>query len=631
MIRRAAKSGRHYPMTDANDTWLSTPIARHIWSTRYRRRTADGRPEADIEASWQRVAGAVAAVEARDRARWAERFVGILRGFRFLPGGRILAGAGSELRTTLFNCFVMGLVHDDLSDIFEALKEGALTMQAGGGIGYDFSTLRPRGSAARASGRIASGPVSFLHIWDAMCATMLSTGARRGAMLASLRCDHPDVLEFIDAKRQPGALRHFNLSVQISDAFMHAVDADAPWPLVFPDDALSTEEEGGHVTGSWPGYLGETRCRVLATVPSRMLWERLAKASYETAEPGVLFIDRINQWNNLAYREHISTTNPCGEIPLPAYGACNLGSINLAQFVREPFTRDARLDLEGIGTTAAVATRFLDNVIDCSAFPLQAHADQARGSRRIGLGLTGLADALVMLGLHYGDVEARRVAARAMSTICQAAYRCSADLAREKGSFPFFERDAYLQSRFIRALPKALQERIARDGIRNSHLTAIAPAGTISLLANNVSSGLEPVFDFRPTRQVLNREGEREPFELEDFALTCWQALGHDPSALPRAFVSAPELDPTDHLEMQAALQPHVDSAISKTVNVPPDYPFDAFRDLYQLAFRRGLKGCTTFRPNPVTGSVLAGSARQTAGQPPTHDVHCCNIEREGG
>jgi ribonucleoside-diphosphate reductase alpha chain len=568
---------------------FSMDISRHIWETRYR---ATG--EADIRASWRRVAQAIAQAESDERDRWAERFHALLDDFRFLPGGRILAGAGTGHRVTLFNCFVMGTIADDLEHIFEALKEGALTMQHGGGVGYDFSTLRPAGMVAAATGTIASGPVSFMHIWDAMCATLLSTGARRGAMMATLRCDHPDIETFVDAKRDPAVLRHFNLSVLVSDAFMDAVAGDRDWPLVFP---------------------GLTDAR---RVNARALWQRILRAAYDTAEPGVLFIDTINRDNTLGNLESLAATNPCGEIPLPPYGACDLGSLNLTTFVVAPFAADARLDFSALADATGIAVRFLDNVIDVSRYPLPAQAREARFKRRIGLGVTGLADALVLLGLRYDSEAARQCAAQAMQTVRDAAYRASVELAREKGAFPAFERDAFLASGFASRLPADIRDAIAMHGIRNSHVLAIAPAGTISLLANNLSSGIEPIFSAEAERRVLETDGRYHTHRVVDYACQQWQQRDN---GLPPAFVEARQIDPLAHLHMQAALQPLVDNAISKTINVAADIPFGRFEELYRQAHALGLKGCTVFRPNPVTGAILS--------EPASDRVQCCGIERE--
>ncbi len=563
-------------------------IARHVWATRYR---APG--EADVAASWRRVARAVAAAE-RDADAWAARFFGVLDGFRFLPGGRILAGAGIDRRVTLLNCFVMGTLADDLAHIFDALKEGALTMQHGGGVGYDFSPLRPAGMVAHASGTIASGPVSFMRIWDAMCATLLSTGARRGAMMATLACDHPDIETFIDAKRDAAELRHFNCSVRVSDAFMRAVADDADWPLV--------------IAGA-----------TLRTVKARALWQRLMRAAYDTAEPGVLFVDTINRDNTLAGIETLAATNPCGEIPLPPYGACDLGSLNLAAFVRAPFESTAAFDHAALEDAARIAVRLLDDVIDVSRYPLPAQAQEAHAKRRVGLGVTGLADALTMLNLDYDSATARDFAADLMRRVRDAAYRASVEIAREKGAFPRFDAGAFLVSGFASRLPADLRDAIAAHGIRNSHLLAIAPAGTISLLANNVSSGIEPVFAATAERRVLGTDGRYTTHTVDDHACRLWKRQGH--AGLPPAFVEARRLDPRAHLLMQAALQPYVDNAISKTINVAADLPFEQFENLYREAHALGLKGCTVFRPNPVTGAILSDTA-DTA-------TPCCGIERE--
>lgn len=607
---------------------FTSPLAEHVWKSKYRFFDASAGRDRTVRETWQRVARALAGVEPVGADVLERQFLSVLGGFRFLPGGRIHAGAGTGKRVTLFNCFVMGHIEDCIDSIFDNLKEGAITMQEGGGVGYDFSTLRPMGSVARATGRIASGPVSFMHIWDAMCGTVLSTGARRGAMMATLRCDHPDIEVFIDAKRDENALRRFNLSAQVTDAFMQAVKADDLWALVFPADALEDDPAiGGEVVmRSWPGKPNPVACRVFCRLPARELWSKIMRATYEYAEPGVLFVDLVNRLNNLWYREHISASNPCGELPLPPYGACDLGSINLTQFVHSPFTERAALDLDEIALSVKIAVRMLDNTIDASRFPLAKQVEQARGTRRVGLGLTGLADALIMLGMHYGEPRARELAARTMETICHTAYRTSVALAREKGSFPFFERDRYLSGAFIRTLPEDIRDTIAEHGIRNSHLTAIAPTGTISLLANNVSSGIEPVFDFRHARRLLDTDGSYRRFDVEDYAHAQWRGLGRDAHHLPREFVGALDLSPQKHLAMQVALQPYVDSAISKTINVPEDYPFEEFRSLYEQAYKQGLKGCTTFRPNPVTGEILSTQDSEEEG---VQSAHCCSVERE--
>jgi len=581
-------------------------ISHRIWDTKYRWREQGHVRDQTVEYTWRRVARALASVEPSGRAQWEERFYNALEGFRFLPGGRIQAGAGTGRRVSLFNCFVMGTIEDSLDAIFDALKEGALTMQQGGGVGYDFSTLRPAGAPAPSVGATASGPVSFMQIWDATCATILSTGARRGAMMATLRCDHPDIEEFIRVKRDAAKLRHFNLSVLVCDAFMQAVQADGDWPLVFPLGAHNRAGSGETVERVWSGSSLPQHCRVLRTVRARQLWDQIMQANYDYAEPGVIFVDRINALNNLWYAEQISATNPCGEIPLPPYGACDLGSVNLTQFVRAPFSDRATFDLAAIADTAAVAVRMLDNVVDLSHFPLQRQAEMAHATRHIGLGLTGLGDALIMLGIPYGTQEAARAASEVMQCICEAAYRASIELAREKGAFARLDRELHLQGEFVRRLPEDIRAGITRHGIRNSHLTAIAPTGTVSLLANNVSSGLEPVYQFTYTRRMREADGCLTEHTLNDYAYQLYRERQGANARLTPAFVTAGEIPPFRHLDMQAALQPWVDNAISKTVYVPSDYSFALFRSLYDYAYTKGLKGCTTFRPNPVTGQVLA-------------------------
>ena len=478
-------------------------ISQQIWDMKYRLKGPDGAAvDKTIEDTWSRIATALAAPE-RDPAAWAPRFAEALADFKFLPAGRIVAGAGTGRSVTLFNCFVMGTIPDDMSGIFSHLREAALTMQQGGGIGYDFSTLRPKGAPVKGVGADASGPLSFMDVWDAMCRTIMSAGYRRGAMMATMRCDHPDIEAFIAAKHDAGRLRMFNLSVLITDAFMTAVKEDAPWELSFAG----------------------TTYKVLR---ARELWDAIMRATYAYAEPGVIFIDRINRRNNLAYCETIAATNPCGEQPLPPYGACLLGSINLAALVRNPFTDDAQLDLDELKRMVPLAVRMLDNAIDASRFPLEAQAQEAHAKRRIGLGVTGLADALILCGVRYGSAKAVALTEQWMKAIQRAAYFASVQLAAEKGAFPLFDKEAYLAGETISALDEDLRQAIGDYGIRNALLTSVAPTGTISIFADNVSSGLEPVFSFRYTRNVLLPDGSRKEEEVSDFAYRLFHRLNGD-------------------------------------------------------------------------------------------------------
>lgn len=596
-------------------------ISDYIWRKKYRYVDDDVVWDKDIEASWHRVAKALASTEL-DASTWEQQFYDLLNDFKFLPGGRILANAGTERQATLLNCYVMGTIDDSIDGIFNELKEGAITMQQGGGVGYDFSTLRPSGTDAITVGNIASGPVSFMRIWDSMCVTIQSTGARRGAMMATLRCDHPDIEEFIDVKKDANELRHFNLSVLVSDEFIDAVKRDDNWPLVFPC-LYENELTENTIMRHWSGTKEKQICKIHRIVKARELWNKLMRATYDYAEPGVLFIDRINQTNNLNYCEQISATNPCGEVPLPPYGACDLGSINLTNFVSEPFTLNVHFDMEALQAVVPAAVRMLDNVLDVSHYPLPLQQEQAQASRRIGLGITGLADTLLMLSMKYGEKESLEFAKSIMETICHAAYRASIDLAKEKGIFPAFDSKQYLSSPFIKSLPKDIQKGIKQHGIRNSHLIAIAPTGTISLFANNISSGIEPVFDLEYERSIIETGGETKQWHLYDYAYKQWLQLGKQ-EELPEHFITALDIEPVKHLKMQAVLQPYVDNAISKTINVPEDYSFEEFQTLYEEAYRLGLKGCTTFRPNPVTGSVLGFKATSE------NASYCCSMDREG-
>jgi ribonucleoside-diphosphate reductase alpha chain len=565
-------------------------ISQQIWDMKYRFKGTETLPEdKTVEDSWRRVAAALAAPEVpEEREVWAERFYEALEDFKFLPAGRILAGAGTERDVTLFNCFVMGTIPDNMEGIFENLKEAALTMQQGGGIGYDFSTLRPRGAPVKGVGADASGPLPFMDVWDSMCRTIMSAGYRRGAMMGTMRCDHPDIENFIDAKHEKGRLRMFNLSVLVTDAFMDAVKNDDPWDLVF---------EG----------------RVYRTLEARDLWDKIMRATYAYAEPGVIFIDRINSKNNLYYCEDISATNPCGEQPLPPYGACLLGSVNLARLVRDPFTDEAQIDGEALDRLVRVAVRMMDNVIDVSRFPLPAQRHEAHSKRRIGLGVTGLGDALIMCGRRYGSPLSVELTRDWMRRVQRAAYLASADLAAEKGAFPLFERDKYLAGESILALDEDVRAAIQEKGIRNALLTSVAPTGTISLFADNVSSGLEPVFSFSYTRKVLMPDDTRRDEEVTDYAYRLHRRMFGEEAVLPDSFVSAMELRPRDHLVIQAAVQEFIDSSISKTINCPEDISFEDFKDIYRQAYDMGCKGCTTYRPNDVTGAVLEVSKENSA------------------
>ena len=567
--------GESLPMTR-----FTAPIAEQIWDMKYRLKEADGAVvDTTVEDTWRRIARALATVEDEPQV-WEDRFYAALEDFKYLPAGRITAGAGTARSVTLFNCFVMGTIPDSMGGIFEMLKEAALTMQQGGGIGYDFSTIRPKGADVKGVAADASGPLSFMDVWDSMCRTIMSAGSRRGAMMATMRCDHPDIEDFIGAKSDAARLRMFNLSVLVTDDLMEAVKSDQKWDLVFED-------------------------KVYRTLQARDLWNRIMKATYDFAEPGVIFIDRINAANNLSYCETIAATNPCGEQPLPPYGACLLGSINLARLVSDPFEDAAALDEDALNKLVATAVRMMDNVVDASNFPLEAQAREAEAKRRIGLGVTGLADALLMLGLRYGSDEAARQTERWLRSIARAAYLASVDLAKEKGAFPLFDADAFLASGAMQDMDEDVRDGIRAHGIRNALLTSIAPTGTISLYAGNVSSGIEPVFAYAYTRKVLQKDGTRTEEEVVDYAVQMWRDKFGD-RELPEFFVNAQTLAPLEHVKMQAAAQKWVDSSISKTINCPEDISFEAFKDVYMEAFETGCKGCTTYRPNDVTGSVLS-------------------------
>ncbi|MEJ6007610.1 adenosylcobalamin-dependent ribonucleoside-diphosphate reductase [Paucibacter sp. AS339] len=554
----------------------------------------------------QRIARALAQAEAPEaRAEWEARFLDAQRR-GFVPAGRINSAAGTDLSATLINCFVQPVGDSIASNedghpgIYTALTEAAETMRRGGGVGYDFSRIRPRGAWVGSTQSSASGPVSYMRVFDRSCETVESAGSRRGAQMGVLRCDHPDVEEFIHAKDK-GDLKNFNISVGVTDQFMQAVEADAEIELTHKAEPGQKQRAGGayqRADGQW----------VYRKLRARELWDQVMRSTYDHAEPGVLFLDRINVDNNLYYCESIAATNPCAEQPLPPYGCCCLGSVNLTTFVRDPFGPNASFDEEGYAEVCRVATRMLDNVLDVTPWPLPAQQQEARNKRRVGLGFTGLGDTLVMLNQRYDTEAARDVARRLSEVMRNAAYEASADLAVERGAFPLFNADLYLSGgNFASRLPQGLKDKIRTQGLRNSHLLSIAPTGTISLaFADNASNGIEPAFSWSYTRKKRMADGSYKEYAVEDHAWRLYRHMFGTDAALTPAFVTALELSAADHAAMVAAVAPFVDTSISKTVNVPADYLYEDFQDLYTQAWKAGLKGLATYRPNSILGSVLS-------------------------
>lgn len=590
------------------------PISEQIWTEKYRLITSNPgiKDDETVEDTWRRIAEACAAsnlelnpgftsgdlTEDFRRQRSID-FMEALTDFSFLPAGRVTAGAGSGRSVTLFNCYVMGTISDSIAGIFQGLKEAALTMQQGGGIGYDFTPLRPKDSPVKQLDADASGPLTFMDTWDSMCRTIMSAGSRRGAMMATMMCWHPDIEDFITAKHDARRLRMFNLSVMVTEDFMKAVKEDLLWPLMHsapPKQPIIWDDpipDGMHV---------------YRVVKAKDLWDLIMKNTYDHAEPGILFIDRINKNNNLWYCETISSTNPCGEQPLPPYGACLLGSLNLTQFVEKPFTSEAIIDFEKLDRITRYAVRMLDSVIDISNFPLPEQLAEAKAKRRMGIGITGLADLFLMLNVRYGSPESAKLTEQVMKFIFITCYDESADLAKLLGPCSVTaspeDRAKYLEAENIKKLPEYVQKKILDYGIRNSHLTSIAPTGTISLYAGNISSGGEPIFAGDYIRKVLEKDGSKREEHVQDYAVHMYNKMFPN-STLPSCFVTAQTLTPMDHLNIQAALQKWVDSSISKTVNLPEDISYEDFTQVYLDAYEMGCKGCTTYRPNDVTGSVL--------------------------
>ena len=592
------------PISPTRNQIVIQPISHDVLTEKYLKPGETG-----IEDLFARVARALASVEKEeDRAKYEAIFLENLY-TGAIGAGRIMSAAGTDIQATLINCFVQpvgdciqGMDDDGYPGIYEALREAAETMRRGGGVGYDFSRIRPRGAGVKGTASMASGPCSYINVFDQSCSTVESAGARRGAQMGVLRVDHPDVMEFITAKRTPGRWNNFNVSVGMTDAFMEALIADQPWELVHtakPGKSLVDKGAFQRADGKW----------VYQTLKARELWDTVMRSTYDFAEPGILFLDNINQDNNLRYCETIAATNPCGEQPLPSYGCCDLGPIILTRFVRHPFGFDgvAAFDFEAFEKSVAIQVRALDNVLDVTFWPLPQQRAESEDKRRIGVGFTGMGNTLAMLCLRYDKAEGREMATRIATSMRDAAYTASVSLAQEKGAFPKFDADGYLGAgTFASRLPAALQKSIRKHGIRNSHLLSIAPTGTVSLaFADNASNGIEPPFSWMYKRKKREGDGSFTEYSVEDHAWRLYNELGGDVNKLPDYFVSALDMSATDHIAMMEAVQPFVDTAISKTVNVPADYPYDDFKNLYQQAYNARLKGLATYRPNAILGSVL--------------------------
>ncbi|MCE7506244.1 adenosylcobalamin-dependent ribonucleoside-diphosphate reductase [Polynucleobacter sp. IMCC30063] len=565
--------------------------------------------EEDAEAIFKRVAMGLAAVELPALQKKIEALFlkNMLAGA--IGAGRIMSAGGTGIQSTLINCFVQPVGdciqdfdEDGFPGIYEALKQAAETMRRGGGVGYDFSRIRPKGAEVKGTASFASGPCSYINVFDQSCSTVESAGSRRGAQMGVLKIDHPDIFEFINAKRTPGRWNNFNVSVGVSDEFMRAVERDSLWDLVHkakPSDKNITKEFHQRADGLW----------VYQTIKAKEIWHLVMESAYDFAEPGILFLDNINSDNNLSYCESIEATNPCGEQPLPPYGCCDLGPIILPRFVINPFgfAGTASFDYPGFIEAVKIQVRMLDNVLDVTYWPLKEQAIEAQSKRRIGVGFTGLGDALIMLKLAYNSNTGRSEAANIAKHLRDAAYQASVDLAKEKGAFPALDIEQYLSgTNFANRLDSNLKTEIRKFGIRNSHLLSIAPTGTVSLaFADNASNGIEPPFSWAYQRKKREADGSTREYSVEDHAWRVFKEMGGDINALPDYFITALTMSAEDHIAMMEVVQPYIDTAISKTVNVPADYPFASFVNLYLKAWQSNLKGLATYRPNSILGSVL--------------------------
>ncbi len=576
-------------------------ITLDIWGDKYRW----GEEEHPFD-SMRRV---IEGVYAKDSSKSAKRdaLEAMQKGL-WVPAGRIQAGAGTPNTVTLLNCFVSRELDDSMAGIADALKDGMLTMQQGGGDGFNFSTLRPKGAYLSRTGAVASGPLPFMHMWDSMCATILSAGGRRGAMMAVMDCEHPDLIDFVTAKHEPGVLTNFNMSVLISDAFLDAIKYNEDWHLGFSvpradgKHLFVTEREVNDDIERWYAY---------SVWPARELWDLIIENTYEWSEPGVIFIDRVNRNNNLNYCETITCTNPCGEQPLPPDGCCNLGAVNLARMVKDPFSKFAQFDLDLLTEIATIGTRFLDNVIDVTLYPLEAQAKEEHSKRRIGVGITGLANALAQLGIRYGSAKAIDMADLIMLTLQLSVYKTSALLAKERGPFPLYDPMHWGNtSPVVQSLPGSILTLIGEHGIRNGVLLTIAPTGTTSLYVGNVSSGLEPVYQHKAQRNVRQRDDTFKPYTVYDYGYLLYMSVkGFTPNGsqtLPEFMVTHDKLTIEEHIKMQAVCQKHVDASVSKTINCVQSTTLEEFKELYSLAYELGCKGCTTYRYSKTRGSILS-------------------------